>query len=128
MLAVYAVVAPVAFSFSGARGLWAAAAAATFCLAGAGTALATSQFLRKPKYLLHGVLAATAARMGIPLTLGLICHIQGGPLAEAGLLYYLLAFYPVALAVETALSLPGSNRPGKCHHRKCQDVPQDMVS
>jgi hypothetical protein len=65
-----------------------------------------SHLLRGPKHALAALLAGMAARMGIPLAFGLAIHLQGGPLAEAGLLYYLLVFYPVALAAETALSLP----------------------
>jgi len=48
-----------------------------------------------------------AARMGIPLAFALACHLRGGLLADAGLLYYLLLFYPVTLGVETAWLLPG---------------------
>ena len=32
-------------------------------------------------------------------------HLRGGVLAEAGVLVYLLVFYPVTLGVETTLSL-----------------------
>ena len=37
-------------------------------------------------------------------------QFRGGPLAEAGFLYYLLVFYPVTLVVETVLSLPPRER------------------
>ncbi len=52
-----------------------------------------------------------AMRMGIPLGAGLLVHLQNGALAAAGLLYCLAAFYPVTLAVETALSLPPAAGP-----------------
>lgn len=103
---VYAVLAPVAVCCNGPAGLWAAAAAGAFCLGGAALALVASYLLCGPKYALHGLLVAMAARMGIPLSLGLACQLYGGVLAEAGLLYYLMVFYPVTLGVETALSLP----------------------
>ena len=102
----YAAVGPVAILVGGTAGMGAAAAAAGFCLTGAMVALVASHLLSGPKYALYGMLAGMAARMGIPLSLGLVCHFHGGALAEAGLVYYLLVFYPVTLAVETALSLP----------------------
>jgi hypothetical protein len=106
VLGTYGLVAPVAGTLSGPAGLWTAAAAAGFCLAGAAAALLISPLSRRPGRALSGMLSAMAARMGIPLGFGLACHVQGGVLAQTGLLYYLLVFYPVTLAVETALSLP----------------------
>ena len=49
--------------------------------------------------------------MGIPFGVGLAIHLGGGPLANAGFLYYLLVFYPVTLAAETGLSLPSTRPP-----------------
>ncbi len=124
VLGLYALVAPVAgFFCGGPAGIWAAAAAALLCLAGAGLALVVSHALREPNHALYGMLLGMAARMGIPLGFGLVCHLQGGALAEAGLLYYLLVFYPVTLGVETALSLPRNERPASS-----SDVSKDVVS
>ena len=123
MLGMYALVAPVAGYCGGSAGLWAAATAAVLCLAGAGLALVISQALRSPKHALYGMLLGMAARMGVPLAFALACHLHGGALAEAGLLYYLLALYPVTLAIETALSLPGGDRPDRGH-----DVSQNVAS
>jgi hypothetical protein len=106
VLGTYGLVAPVAGLLSGLAGLWTAAAAAAFCLAGAEVALLVSPLSRRPKRALFGMLLGMAARMGIPLGFGLGCHVQGGVLAQTGLLYYLLVFYPVTLGVETALWLP----------------------
>lgn len=50
------------------------------------------------------------ARSGLPFAVGAMVHLQGGPLAQAGLLWYLLVFYPIALAAGTVLSLPPANR------------------
>jgi hypothetical protein len=105
-LAMYAVVAPVAGCLGGQAAIWAATVAAGLCLAGTGSALVASHFLRGTKRALCGMLVGTMLRMGIPLIFGLGCHLHGGFLAQAGLLYYLLVFYPVTLAVETVLSLP----------------------
>ena len=49
------------------------------------------------------------ARMGVPLICGLVLQLRGGMLAQAGVLFYLAAFYPVTLTLETALSLPSEN-------------------
>jgi hypothetical protein len=59
------------------------------------------------------MLVSMAARMGIPLVPALAIHLAGGPLANAGLLYYLLVFYPITLAVDVALSLPSTSRAGE---------------
>jgi len=111
VLGAYGLVAPVAGLLSGSAGLWTAAAAAVFCLAGAEVALLVNPLSHRPKRALLGMLLGMAARMGIPLGLGLGCHVQGGVLAQTGLLYYLLVFYPVTLGVETALSLPHGPQP-----------------
>ena len=89
----------------------AAGVAAASCLLGAATALVVSHLLREPQHAMAALLVATTARMGVPLLVGLVAYLRGGPLAEAGLLYYLLVFYPVTLAVEIGLSLPQRRQP-----------------
>lgn len=106
VLGLCAVVAPVAGFRSGWAGLWAAAAAAGFCLAGATLALVVSHLLPEPKHALYAMLLAMAARMGIPLGAAIACQLHGGALVQGGLPYYLVVFYPVTLGVETILSLP----------------------
>ena len=76
------------------------------CLVGALLALVISHVLRGPQWALYGVLAGMAVRVGIPSAFALAIIFYGGPLAEGGILYYLLVFYPVTLGVETILSLP----------------------
>jgi hypothetical protein len=110
VLAVYAVVAPVAAAISGLVGLAAAAVAAGLCLVGAGLALVASRRFRDPKNSLQGVLIGMLLRMGVPLFSALAIQVQGGSLAKAGVLIYLVVFYPVTLFVETALSLPSDDR------------------
>ena len=97
---------PVAFYRGGARALAAAGLAATLCLAGAAVGLLAAYQVPERRLGLPNLWTAMAARMGIPLGIALVIHLQGGPLAEAGLLWYLLVFYPVTLAVGIALSLP----------------------
>ena len=82
----------------------AAAAAGGVCLAGALAALLASHAVRRSP--LYAMLIAMILRMGIPLALALVVHVRGGVLADNGFFYCLVIFYPVTLAVETALSLP----------------------
>jgi hypothetical protein len=105
-LLVLAIVGPVAVLIGGSMGLTAAALAAATCLAGAVVALLASQVLVGPGLALASLLVGMTARMAIPLVCGLVIHLHGGPLADAGILYYLVMFYPVTLAAETLLSLP----------------------
>jgi hypothetical protein len=110
VLAVFAIVGPAAVVIGGPMALMAAAVAAALCWAGAAIALTTSRFLPGPSLALAALSTGMVARMAIPLAAGLALHLRGGPLAEAGMLYYLLVFYPVTLAVETLLSLPAPQR------------------
>ena len=128
VLGLYGLVAPVAYYCGGQTGMLAAVAAAFLCLAGATVALVVSHALREPNHALYGMLLGMAARMGIPMGFGLLCHMQGGALAEAGLLYYLLVFYPVTLGVETALSLPRSQPPVSGSPVSGSDVSKDTVT
>ena len=109
VLCVYAVVAPIAGRLEGGLGVAAAAIAAGLCLAGAGVSLAAANVLGARDRVLRGMLIGIIARMIIPLGFGVGLHFYSRPLAEAGLLVYLLVFYPVTLAVDTALALPGGN-------------------
>ena len=108
VLVVWGIVAVVAGALAGAMALAAASVAAALCLAGAVAALLSGHWLRDPKLMLHALLAGMATRMGIPLAAGLVIHLRGGLLSDAGVLYYLLLFYPVTLGVETFLSLPSA--------------------
>ena len=111
VLLVYALVAPVAVSLSGAAGLAAAAVAAALCLTAAVLALVVCRRFRGPDHTLQSILAGMLLRMGIPMAVGFFLQMQGGPLAEAGVMVYLVVFYPVTLFVETALLLPSASRP-----------------
>ena len=121
VLGLLLVVGPVAWAFRGLMGSLAAGIAAAACLAGAAPALAAGRWLGKPSQVVPNALIGTALRMGIPLGIGLAIHLHNGPLAKAGLLYYLLVFYPVTLGIETALTLPRSGRAAQ-RERKITDV------
>ncbi len=96
-------------------GVFAACWAAAFCALGAEGGLLIGRPFRHTPQAWLGMLLGMFPRMAIPIGLGLAIQLRGGPLAEAGLLVYLVVFYPVTLAVETAMSLPGGlprERPG----------------
>jgi len=97
------VVGPVAAYMGGVEALRAAAVAALVCLAGSELGLAASLPFRNPQTLWLGVLLGMLPRLGIPLGFAAFFSFQGGRLANAGFLYYLLVFYLVSLAVETAV-------------------------
>ena len=112
VLAVFLATAPVAAWLDGWMAIFGATAAAGVCLFASGLALVISHLLRAPEKVLYGMLLGMTVRMGIPLGIGLGCQLRGGVLADSGMLYYLLVFYPVTLLVETILSLPVANAPG----------------
>jgi len=106
VVVVFLAVAPVAAGLGGWTAILGAVAAALVCLFASGLALVISHLLRAPQNALYGMLLAMTVRMCFPLGIGLACHLRGGVLADSGMLYYLLIFYPVTLLVETILSLP----------------------
>lgn len=105
-----AMVCAAGFWFGGAAGAAAALAAGAICLVGAVAALCATEALSSGN-ILAALVVGMALRMGLPLGLGLALQWHDGPLAQAGLLQYLLACYPITLAVETILSLPATGQP-----------------
>ncbi len=114
MLAAYGGVWCVAAGNGGTTGVVAASLAAGVCLASAAIALLISQWLRDPANGLAGILLPMAVRTGLPLLLATLIRIGGGGLVEAGLVYYLVGFYLLALAVEVPMSLPSIERSERC--------------
>jgi len=138
----YAVVASVG-SRVGPPGAWrTGAVAAGVCLLGALLALAISHSLRRGRGDRHllceapegpfrqempvpfsaqaalvAMLLAMACRMGIPLVFAAWAHLSGGPLAKAGVLYYVLVFYLIALGTEVVLALPTAEAPASAESR-----------
>jgi hypothetical protein len=105
VIAAYACIAPLAFSRSGNAGLIAAAVAAGVCLFGAAVGLGMASMFRTPQSAMYGVAMSMLARTALPLALGVTLQMNIASLADAGFVYYLLAFYGVALATETILSV-----------------------
>lgn len=104
-LLAYAAVASVAVWLGGRDAVTVAALAAALCLAGVEGALFVSFPFRKTAFLWQGSLLGMFPRLGIPFGFGAVLYLRGRTLAEEGLLYYLVGFYPVTLALETALTL-----------------------
>jgi hypothetical protein len=106
MLAAYALAAPAAGWLFGWWGLASAALAGAVCWIGAGLALGMAFLLRGPNLAMQAMLFALVFRTGLPLGFVMIVQAGGGSLTWAGLVYFLLVFYLVALGVEVLLSLP----------------------
>ena len=94
---------PLAFHFSGESGLTAVGVAAICCGLGAIGGRCVNSCFRKRESLIQRVLGGMLVRMGIPLGAALSVQLHGGPLAEAGFVYYVLVFYILTLGVETGL-------------------------
>lgn len=106
VLVIYAPVGGLAYGISGNLGSATALTAAWLCFLGAEVALVVCHLLRPTPFRHFGFLAGMLPRMGIPLVFGLFLSITLPPIAKAGLMLYLIAFYPVVLTVETLESLP----------------------
>lgn len=103
--AALVVVGFIAWWTGGEMALLAAALSALICGASAAAALACAALFRSPDLALLQVASGMFLRMGVPLALVLVIHHFGGPLADAGMVYYLLTFYLVTLVAEVPLSL-----------------------
>jgi hypothetical protein len=131
MLLLYAAMAPIAFWYGGALGVTAAGLSASVCLVGALGALVASDHFRGPSRALYAMACSMALRSGLPLVLATALLLQKGDLFKAGGVHYLLVFYLAALAVETPLSLPGTEtnppRPQGRAPRCVQSTPADRA-
>ncbi|MHB8898150.1 MAG: hypothetical protein ACYC6Y_05345 [Thermoguttaceae bacterium] len=104
-MAFFLPVAPIAWVIGGAEGVAAAAAGAFLCFSGGLLSLVWNLAFPGPKLLVVRILGGMLPRMGVPLMGGLVLQITVEPLAESGILIYLLVFYPALLSLETWLSL-----------------------
>lgn len=105
VVVVYAIMAPAAYYFHGAAGVWAASLSTGVCLAGSIVALLAADRFSGPDHALVGVLGAMLVRMGVPLAFCVVVYVRGGQLVAAGALIYLLVVYLATLAVETWMAL-----------------------
>jgi hypothetical protein len=76
------------------------------CWAGAAVALGLAPDPAQPNQALGKLVLGMLARMTPPLGLGLLAILGGRGLDKTPVIYYLLALYPMTLALETWLSLP----------------------
>lgn len=100
-----AAVAPFAWQLNGREGLIAACLGAGICLFASAGAIAMSELFRGPHNALAAVLSGMLVRMAVPLIFVMIVYLRSNVLAEAGLVFYVLLFYLVTLAVETWMAL-----------------------
>jgi hypothetical protein len=114
MAAAYGCALCAAVGSGGQAGIVAASLAGGVCLASAAAALVISHLLRAPAKGVAAILLPMAVRTGLPLLVVLIVRSGGQGLVEAGLAYYLMGFYLLALAVEIPMSLPRAARPRQC--------------
>ncbi len=108
-----AVFCPIGWRIAGPSGCQAAAIAGGLCYLGAVSALVVTRIFARipgPQAFLIGFGLSMILRLGVPLGVGIPIHLSGGSLAEGGILYYLLVFYPITLAGETILSLPSPSQ------------------
>ncbi len=113
VIAAGAIIIPVGWMiFPSPMGLLAGASAAGVCFLAAASALGACEPLRNPRHLLALVSVGMALRFGIPMAAVFAVFFLLRPLANAGFLYYLIVFYPITLAVETALILPQGRSKG----------------
>ncbi|MFZ5832374.1 MAG: hypothetical protein ACOY3P_19995 [Planctomycetota bacterium] len=96
---------PIAYAWHGGDGSIAALVALALTLFAGMTALALLNALRGRHQALIAVLVGMMVCMGIPLMGAVVIRIAYPALADAGLMYYLLVFYLVALAVKTAAAV-----------------------
>jgi hypothetical protein len=100
----YAAISPVAAWTQGMPGLWAAAVAALICLAAGMMALGLIERLSASNPL-ASALGGMTLRMVVPLSAVAAVYWWDGPLTETGMVFYVLAFYMITLAVETYLAV-----------------------
>jgi hypothetical protein len=67
--------------------------------------MTVSLLFSRPERALALTAISMALRMGLPLVAVMVVMLQGGPLARAGFVFYVLAYYGVALVVETWLTV-----------------------
>ncbi len=82
-------------------------AAAAICWFAALLAMAVGDRLRTTGHVMAFLTVATTIRMGIPLFAVVAAVFFRWPLDATDFLYYLIVFYPITLAAEIVLILPG---------------------
>ena len=89
----------------GSVGIVAVGCAFLICWISGTLALWITLFTSESQNAVSGMFLSIAVRTGLPLALGVIATIIGGPLAEAGIFGYILAHYLVGLLAETLIAV-----------------------
>ncbi len=114
----FLLLAPLAYGVSGLFGLKVALLAALLCWMGALFSLSISALIRGGVSVMNRLALGMTARAMVPLVLGVGLHMKHADLAGAGLIFYVLVFYMVTLAADTALlvsQVPQPLVPRKAH-------------
>jgi len=96
---------PIAYWSSGSDGVVAAVFASLVCLLAVMAAETSSTLFAGLADVTLRTGLAMLPRMGIPLGFLIVVYSRGGPLVEAGIVFYLLPFYLVVLTAETLLTV-----------------------
>ena len=123
LAAVAVVLFPLAALIGGGRALAAAGAAAAICSAAAAIALVVSHLLQGAGLVLAALLMGMAVRTGLPLIPAVALQFRGGPLVDAGFLYYLLVFYLLSLTGETSSRCRLVDRPASLGNPSLRSYP-----
>ncbi len=95
----------VGYGLHGVPGIWSATAAGVVCWAAALGALLIAAVATGRHAVIIWVLGGMALRLGVPLAFGILAKERSAVLAEGGILTMVLAYYLLALPIETWLSL-----------------------
>lgn len=105
LTAICLVLAPLVWALQGSAGIVALVTAALFCGASASGAQLIAVLLVGSAYPIHAVMIAMLLRMVPPLALCAAVGLRRGPLTDAGIVFYMIGFYLITLAVDTWLSV-----------------------
>jgi len=101
----YPLVAGYGYLQYGSMGVAAGSIAAGLAFAGAAVSLVLYAFFQGPTAAVNITLLGMLFRMAIPLGGAMLFHRSGGPLAEAGVVGMVVAYYLFTLVIETLLAL-----------------------
>ncbi len=100
-----AVALPIGFSLQGAGGCIAAIVAAVVVLFSSLIGLLIGDWLRHGGQPMASLLVSMALRMLLPLGACVLVQLNAGLLSDAGFVYFVLAFYLIALPLDTLLAV-----------------------
>jgi hypothetical protein len=105
LLAALIVAVPIGIALVGAWGAWAAVVAAITVFVASVLSLFAAAAFQSRQEAMWALLFSMGLRMSIPMAACLLVLVAGGPLTTGGFVYFVLAFYLIALPVETLLAM-----------------------